>query len=269
MTALDRRDVFAEANMLNNLAIPVAEVNPPGLAEFIRQRAEAIPWNDELQPLRFFVTHRLAWLDALSGNHLSAFRRFRLAIGFAPTLAQRANALVGRGYLAREIGESVGAAECIADADDLVQRIDWNATDDDERVALLQLAALLAPSAPARAVHLVDRYKAIPKQINRLNVAAHGSPLYRAKETHAFGLVAKEQHGAAFAATLLRDAHRLYRFASSTWRAALVALDLHELVGDETMLAYAREQATRVPHSWLARRVARFADGPAVNSISI
>lgn len=258
--SLKRRDVFFEANILNNLAIPVAEVNPPGLADFVRAHAATIAWNDELRALRFHVTHHLAWLDALAGNHLSAFRNFRLAVDLAPTPARRAEALVGRGYLAREIGESVNAAECIADADDLVRQIDWNSTDDDEREALLHLATLLAPSDFARAAQHIERYKAIPKQIDRLNVAAHGNPFFRAKEAYAFGLVAKEERGVSFALPLLQEAYRLFRSVSSSWRAALVALDLFELTGDAAMLTFARLHANRVPHSWLARRVARLTE---------
>lgn len=257
---LAKRDAYFEANMLNNLAIPVAEVNPSGLADFVRTRAAGIAWNDELRPLRFYLTNRLAWLDALAGNHLSAFRNFRLAIDLAPTAALRATALVGRGYLAREIGEFVNAAECIADADDLVQQIDWTATSDDEREALLDLAPLLARSDPSRAALHIARYKALSKPINRLNVVTHGSPLYRAKEAYAFGLVAKEERGVSFALPLLQEAYRLFRSVSSSWRAALVALDLFELTGDAAMLTFARLRANRVPHSWLARRVARLTE---------
>ena len=257
LSRVDRPDAYFDAGALNNLAVPAAEVNPPGMAEFIRQRARAIPWNDELRPLRFHVTHHLAWLEALAGNHVAAFREFRAAVALAPTPARGAEALVGRGYLAREMGETMWAAECVAHAEELVEQVDWNASDDDERHALLQLATLVAPVDPIRASRHVERYKALKRTMNPMHVVAHGGVLFRAKEAHAFGLVAHQQHGAAFAATLLRDAHRLFRSISSNWRAALVALDLHDLVGDRAMLAYAREHAARVPQSWLARRVAR------------
>ena len=254
---VEHRDAYFEAVLLNNLAVPAAEINPPGISQFIRERAQDIPWNEELQPLRFDVVHHLAWLEALAGNHVAAFREFRAAVAFAPTPARCAEALVGRGYLAREMGETMWAAECVAHAEELVEQVDWNASDDDERHALLQLATLVAPVDPQRAARHVDRYKSLKRTMNPMHVVAHGGALYRAKEAHAFGLVANRQHGAAFAATLLRDAYRLFRSVSSNWRAALVALDLHELVGDEAMLAYAREHAARIPQSWLARRVAR------------
>ncbi len=260
LTRIEHRDLYAEANTLNNLAVPVAEVNPPGVAEYVRSRAAAIAWNDELRGPRFHVIHHLAWLDALAGNHLSAFRNFRTAVALAPTTARRAEALAGRGYLAREMGETIGAAECIADAQDLAQQIDWNATDDDERLALLQLATLVAPVDSSRAASYVDRYKAIPKKIKPLNVAAHGDPLYRAKEAHAFGLVAKEHLGPTFAVPLLQTAHDLFRSVSSGWRAAVVAMDLYDAARDPAMLQYAREHAVRIPQSWLARRVARLTD---------
>lgn len=255
---IDRRDLFLEANVLNNLAIPVAEVNPAGLADVVRERAQAIPWNDELQPTRFHVTHHLAWMDALAGDYLAAFRHFRSALDLAPTAARRAEALVGRSYLSREMGEPINAEQYATDAEELVSRVDWNATDDDERLALINLATLIAPVAPERAARHVERYRAIP-HLSRMNAAAHGDPLYRAKEAHAFGLVAKVLRGRTFAVPLLEEAHRLFRSVKSNWRAGLVAMDLWEITGDASMFEFARVHAGRVPQSWLARRIARLA----------
>ncbi len=260
---LSSRDVWLEANMLNNLAIPVAESNPPKIADFVRDRARAIEWNDELRPMRFHVTHHLAWLEALAGNHLAAYRHFRSAIKLGPTTARRAEAVAGLGYLAREMGEAINAAECIAETEELVGQVDWSASDNDERLALLQVATLVAPADPVRAAQHIDRYKAIPKAMSRVYATAHGDPLGRAKEAHAFGLVAKAQFGAAFALPLLHEAFGLFRSVSSNWRAAVVALDLYELAGDRAMLAYAQEHAIRIPQSWLARRLARSAEAAA------
>jgi len=253
------RDIFFEANILNNLAIPVAETNPPEIAAFVRKRASTIKWHDELRSLQFHVVRHLAWLEALAGNHLAAYRHFRTAIGLGPTPARRTEAFVGLGYLAQEMGETINAAECIAEAEDLARQVDWS-TSDDERLVLLHLAMLVAPSDPARAAQHIERYKALPKVMSRMYVTAHGDPHSRAKEAHAFGLVAKAQHGVTFALPLLHEAFGLYRSASSNWRAAVVALDIYELVGDAAMLQYAQEHAARIPQSWLARRVRRLAE---------
>ena len=253
---LQKRDTFLEANILNNLAIPVAEVSPGGLSDVLRDRAKKIAWNDELRPIHFHVTHNLAWLDALEGDYLSAFRHFRSAIELAPTVARRAEALVSRSYLSREMDEPINAAECAANAEDLVSRIDWSTTEEDERLALINLATLVAAVDPVRAARHIDRYKAIPN-FNRLQVAAHGDPFYRAKEAHAFGLVAKEHQGSAFAVPLLQEAHHLFCSVKSNWRAALVAMDLYDIAGDRAMLAFASKHAARLPQSWLARRIAR------------
>lgn len=257
------RDAYIEAAALNNLSIPVAETNPPEIAAFVRDRANAIAWNDELRPMHFHVTHHLAWLEALAGNHLSAYRHFRSAIKLGPTTARRAEAVAGLGYLAREMGEAINAAECIAEAEELAGQVDWSASDNDERLVLLQLATLVAPADPVRAAQHIDRYKAISKAMSRMHVTAHGDPLGRAKEAHAFGLVAKAQYGVTFAVPLLHEAFGLFRSVSSNWRAAAVALDLYELAGDRAMLAYAQEHAARIPQSWLARRLARLAEAAA------
>ena len=263
IVSVEHRDAFLEANMLNNLAIPVAEVNPGKLSDYVRARAADIAWNDELQPLRFHVTHRLAWLEALGGNHLAAYRDFRQAVALAPNPARRAEALSGRAYLAHEMGEALGAADSVAEADELVGHVDWDESDDDERYVLLQLATLVAPTDPERGARYVERYKTLPKKIGPMYAVAHGGALFRAKEAHAFGLVAIKSRGPAFAVPLLREAHRLYRSVSSRWRAAVVAMDLYELSGEAELLQFAREHAARVPQSWLARRVARLADATA------
>ena len=251
---LPARDMYLEANMLVNLAVPVVEANPPGLAQFVRTRAGEIAWHDDLRTLHFAVTHHLAWLDALAGEHISAFRRLRVAAELGPSPARRAEALVSRAILAREMGESINAAECVADAKDQVDQVDWNATNEDERLSLIEFAALIAPWEPERAASHVERYKAISQAINPFNLAAHGDPLYRAKEAYALGLVAWRSRGPVFATPSLHEAFRLFRSASSCWRAASVALDLYQIEGDRTMLSFARREVIRIPHSWLARR---------------
>ena len=259
LVGLPGRDLYLEANMLNNLAVPVLEADPVGLADYIRDRASEIAWHEELQLQHFHVTHHLAWIDALFGDHLSAFRRFRAAVDLAPSPARRAEAFVSRGVLARDLEEPINAAECVADAEDQIDRVDWNATRDDERLALVQFAALIAPSQPDHAGYHVDRYKSISQSINRFDLAGHGDPLYRAKETHAFGVIAGHTRGSHFARPLLHEAYRLFRTISSNWRAAIVALDLFELEHDESMLAFALNEASRLPDSWLATRCKRTA----------
>lgn len=253
---LQSRDTYLEANMLNNLAVAVIEADPSGLAAYIRARASEIEWHDELGLLHFHVTHHLGWLDALGGDELSAFRHFRTAIDVAPTAARRAEALVSRGLLARAMEESINAAECLADADEQIVGVDWNATTDDERIVLIEFATLVSSSDPERAAHLVDRYKAIHSSINRFDLAGHGDPLHRGKELHAFGIVARDL-GRASAIPSLHEAYQLFRSVSSNWRAALVALDLFECVGDPSMLAFAQREAARLPHSWFAQRCFR------------
>ncbi|MFN2459489.1 MAG: hypothetical protein ABR591_02155 [Candidatus Velthaea sp.] len=253
---LETRDVFLEANMLNNLAIPASETNAPGLRDFISTRLHDIPWHEELLSLRFHVTRHLAWLDALTGDHLSAFRRFRAASDMARGPAWKIFALTDRAYLAREMGEALSAAESVADAEELVANVDWKACEADEARGLLMLATLVAPSDPARAAGYVERYTARRKKMDPTLMAAHSDPLHRARELHALALVEHADHREC-AERYLREAHRLFIAAGSRWRAAVVALDIYERTGDENSLRFARDHADRIPQSWLARRISR------------
>ncbi len=206
---------------------------------------------------RYALTRRDAWRDALAGDHVGAYRRFRTAAALAPSDAWRVLALADRAALARELGELLTAADAIGEAEELADRIDWNATSSDERCGLLLLAVLLAPQTPAWAQARLDTFNSIATKGDADAAAPSNDKHQRAAEAYAFGATAAACGRASEAIPLLGEAFELYRERRYDWRAVAVALDLHELNGDAALLAFARKRALRVPHSWLARRVAK------------
>ncbi|GAC1414701.1 MAG: hypothetical protein NVSMB5_02980 [Candidatus Velthaea sp.] len=248
-------DVYLQAYLLNNLAIPAAELNPPDIREIITQRLNSIAWNDETTRLQFHVTYQLAWLDALAGDHLSSFGRFREASKLAPSAAWKALALYGRAYLAREMNETLTAAECIADAESTIAGVNWANADADESLVLLLLAVLVARTDAGGASSLLQQYTSVKGSVDRTLAAAHHNGLRSGIEAQALGLIADAQGRQVKAVRFLRKSYDHFMSVGSTWRAAVAALDIYDITHDEDMFVFAREQAARVPQSWLARRL--------------
>ena len=201
---------------------------------------------------RYNATREAAWRAAFAGNDAAAFRQFRIAADLAASDALRLLALVDRASLIWEMDEPFTAADALDEAEELARSVDWSATSRRERFALLQLAILLARREPLRADAALRTYEAIAK-----HDSGCGDKRQRAAEAHAFGATAAACGHAAAAAPLFAEAFRLYRERRCAWRAALVALDLHELSGDDALLGFAQRRAKRMPHSWLARRVGK------------
>jgi len=259
-----QRDYYLEAHALNNLAIPAAELNPMGVREFIAAKYESIAWDTENATLQSLILQHLAWLDALHGDHLSAFGRFRQASRLSSDNSLRALALIGRAFLAREMDELLTAAECLADAHSFITDIDQTGAAFVETSVLLGLASLTAYTDVARASALLDTYAASKAQLDSSYIAAHANPINQAVEFHAYGLVAVAKNELDDGIARLRDAHKLFISIGSTWRAAIVALDIYDITHEDDMLVFAREQAARVPHSWLARRLSQTIPPPVL-----
>jgi len=267
LDSLDRctnRDIYLEAIILNNIAIPAAEINPPGVREFLTLRYDTIPWNDENSIWQFHILHQLAWLDALNGDHLSAFGRFRSASRIAPSFAWQALALAGRAYLAREMDERLTASECFSDASASIQKVTWSNSISSESVSLLMLASLAAKTDVEASAAFLKTFESAAVHIDPIRSAAHADPILAGLEAHAYGLVSIAGSERAKALMFLRKAYGLFVSVGSTWRAAVVALDIYDITHEDDMLVFAREQAARVPHSWLARRLSQTIPPPVL-----
>jgi tetratricopeptide (TPR) repeat protein len=252
--SLEKHDLFLQSNCVSNLLITVAETHNLAIANKLATFLETFPWTADLARKQFWCHYNLGVVDALAGNYLSAFGRFRSAVEAAPTLPLRVFALTARASVSLEIGEAFTSQEFIAEAYSTAMGINWEEALEDERCILLDLGLLCVnTSDPMRARALVDRHQSLVAAPDPLCVSTHGDVLSVAKDLHALGRIGLLDDPEAVAKLYL--SHDAFVSVNSMWRAAHVAFDIYEANGDERMLAFVQQEVEHIPHSSLARRL--------------
>ena len=245
-------DLWLTSSAMKQLAVHVRDFDLPGDAETLRSWLERNDLPSDLSPMRFEMHRALGWSSALRGDHLGAFRDFRLMGSYATTAPYQILASVERAFLMRELGESHSAREQIEYAATLADRVDWNAVGE-ERIGLAQLAQEVAAFAPARARVLLDRYLAIkvalpPGVLNATDRRA------RAFEDLAEGTVLQANGQADAAQVALLRAFTVWNAIGYSWRAATAAIPLFELTAAPKFAKYVCDEVGRRPNSWLEKR---------------
>jgi hypothetical protein len=253
--SFSERDVWIEAHILYNLSILVRELHLDPIVDRLGRRMESLPWTDETAVPRFEALRHVAWCNALSGNHVKAFRLLRESAEIAPTIPWRIFAFLDRSMLAREMGEALFAEDEMQGAERIADGFDWNASSGDERLALLQLAELTAQRAPERAQHHVERYRAIKRKMSALH-AFRADRRLRALECYAEAAVARALGQRDRAILLLREAFEIWSSIGYAWRGVLSSLLLYELSGEPNYREYASINIQRFSASWITRRFA-------------
>jgi len=247
-------DAWIYSQSMVNLAVCARDFDRPADAVYIAERLNDIEWLPAIASRQFDVLTCLGWADALEGNHVGAFRRFRLADRKAPSGPDRVLASLWRASLAEELGQHIIAEEELSNAIDLSGTVDWERSPSDRRLALLLFAQVAAPTMPEEARKALNRYRNIRSALSVLT-SASAEPRIRAEEAFANGRIARADGNAAAALDAYMRAYEIWSSIGLLWRAALAAVELCELGVDgfrEPAFAYAR----RRPHSWLARRTA-------------
>ncbi len=130
--------------------------------------------------------------------------------------------------LSEAIGES-SHARCLAeDAAKLAVAINWDATADEERIALLLLAEVCAVVNPGAAAQLLDRYDGVTSKMDptRLNRDADADPRLVGWDAYVRGLVARVGGDHGVAAEHFRKAADVLGSCGFLWRAALALIEL-------------------------------------------
>ncbi len=248
------RDAWTFAMLLMNLSFYVRDFDLEADAVVLREEV-ARAWPADLDKARYFILRSLGWSAALRGNHVGAFREFRLAAAIAPTPALQVWAFADRAHLGRELGEPTLATDELERAADLADRIDWDTVTGDERAALLHLAKQTAAVAPERARTLFTSYRRLkntyaPHLLNRFDVRL------RAHECFADGIICRAEDAPAAARCRLAQAFEIWDGIGYRWKAATAAVELAELGAGRRFQAYAEREGRARPGSWLARRAA-------------
>jgi hypothetical protein len=251
--SFDERDVWVEAHILYNLSILVRELHLASIVDRLGRRVESLPWTDETAVPRFEALRHVAWCNALTGNHVKAFRLLRESAEIAPTIPWRILAFLDRSMLAREMGEILFAEDEMQGAEAIAEGFDWNTSSGDERLALLQLAELTARRAPERARHHIERYRAIKRKMSALH-AFRADRRLRALECYAEATVARAHSENDRAILLLNEAFEIWSSIGYAWRGVVSSLLLYELTKEPRFRECASNNIQGFSASWITRR---------------
>lgn len=204
-----------------------------------------------------------AWLYAFDGDCRSAYHKVRVAEDLAPNAAWRVFALANRAKLAAAFGDADIAAEFAAQALELVEKVNWNTTNDDERFGLLHLAEILARTDPPAAADVLRYYDALTTEIDRSLLFSADARLW-ILETFVRGLVHRAEGELTEACEAFESVHATAMRLGILWRATLALIELDATPvptrprGAHYLQAAALLVSEHFPNSFLALRLGRW-----------
>ena len=249
---VQRRDVFAEVNLLANLATFLTTNPAPRAREIVFSRAKAIAWTDHLDPKRTSIKRGLRCNKDLFGfsEEIENFG----GRGY-PTLSLRVCDSVDRMLHSNWADRSAFDAE-LAFAIELAQRVDWESTTDEDFTSLASLAAIVATRQPTVADAFMDVYR---KSVRTLS----GQFLYAwdvrsaAHEDFAVATIAKARGERDVALAKYAEALAVWGARGMRAHAAFTGLERYTLSGEVGDLEPAAEFLRAFPNSAFARRLGR------------
>ena len=250
-----QRDEYYIVRTLFTLAAVCREMKLPRATARLKKAVERVQWPAALARERFHITRLLAWIEALSGDELSAFRLFKQSAALAPSTAWKVLSVLDRARLARSHGEESFAQDQLYEAHTLASEVKWNETHDEERCALLILAELFASAEPRVATGYLERFRALPPVDG--NLAYASDRRVNAFASYSAGIAHKQMGNGAIALAALTDAWETFERYAYGWRSALAAADIYELTGARTWLTRARHAIAPWPNTWIARKITK------------
>ncbi|GAC1568524.1 MAG: hypothetical protein NVS2B3_12620 [Vulcanimicrobiaceae bacterium] len=256
LQTLDRSavtDVYQEAFALRNLTILARDFDIAEDARMLAARVPSLAWTNDIRRVEFTTVEALGWCSALRGDSTDALRSFRRAAAVATSDPERILIGVDRALIAREFGHRPMVVEEVEHALDLADAYNWNESAGDYRVALLTLAQVAAPIAPARARQTLERYTAIRNAMDAA-YAARLEPRARAEEAYTHGLVLRAEGRTIASTERLTSAFETWESIGYEWRAARAALELTELGAGEVFRFAVRRDLSHRPDSIFSAR---------------
>lgn len=217
---------------------------------------DAIEWTPEFEVYRFLCVRGLAWTAFLEGESARAQWLFKDSKDVAPNDAWKVMAHVDRAFVARMNANEAWATEELYQAHALARTVDWQATRNEERMALMTLATMFAPIDMAQAQRYVSTYTRLGNDsLDPTISAAHEPARAKAMQKYASGCVQSVLGNKDVAVHLLESAYGTFGEIEFAFRAALAAQALHDATGNATWLQMARAQAGKYPKSALHIRL--------------
>ncbi|MFN2449835.1 MAG: hypothetical protein ABR508_08620 [Candidatus Baltobacteraceae bacterium] len=251
---------------LHTLSVLARELDYPEVRTFVKRRALGDRWTADFTVNKFQTQKAVAWCYALEGDYFNAFRLLKLARSAAPSSAWQAMICLDRAYLARCLGEQRWSRDELAEADEILMRIDWRKTSNEEPVALLIAAELFAAVDAARALNYLSQFSELPPALNPL-LHFRTDRRLSAQADYTSGLVQLELGNRQAAIASFKKAWSTYSDIRYDWRAGRAAVRLFETTGDETWLARAREKLSNYSASWLYDELNRYGKSETLSSL--
>ena len=240
---------------VQNLALLGRELVFPEAVDLARSEVDQeIEWPADFADQQFHALKAVGWSCALRGDLLGCFRYLRAAERTEASQAFEAMVLVDRSYFARIVGEHNWAANEVAKAEAIADRIDWNELAGDERVGLLLLAEAMGEYNTEKAHFYLARYKSLDRIRSAIHLFAFDQRC-EAFANYCEGVV-KLKSGEAGAEEALRKAWVVFDRIGYDWRAGRIALRLLEATKKERGGHLAEDKLEPYPRSWLARSIA-------------
>jgi len=211
-------------------------------------------------PTRVRLHYHDAWLFALDGNDVDAFRMMQTAEQSAPTPAWQVCARAGRAAIAVVCGEPAAARTFADSAADLASTVAWNTTTEDERIAFLHLAEVYAYVGEQDAAEAaLGRFNAIAVPVDNTQVLHAPDPRLVGWLAHVRGLILRGRGDFAGAGVAFTAAVEAFASCRYLWRETLALLELDATRGRgaggvhlDRAIAMIREH---FPRSFMSRRV--------------
>lgn len=258
LRALDEFDSMAQPDMrlrvnaLLTLASLARDLGLESVAGRVRTAYGAMHPSSGMRTQHFKLTRILGWIDALSGNELAAFRRFRQAADLAPNDLWRVQCISDRATLARATGERAFALDQLYAAHDLAARLSWSNAVEEDRITLLNLAELFGDVDGALAQRYLAQFRSLRTPMHRRMGFANDARV-RALEAYSSGTAMLRLGEAQAARQMLEEAYGIFVKLDYGWRAGLAALGMHKATQDPRWLQAARKAIKPWPNSWIAR----------------
>jgi len=253
-------NVYLQSANLRNIAVLAQELDRIDLYEVLSSTASAIRWTEATRSFEARVFSELGMMAARYGDHLTAFKFFRRSGNAAPTLIGKLEALLEGATVAREINEKVGFADRIAQAEELVDQIDWSRAARAGREILYTLA-----EEQARLDSIVARrtYE-FATSLGRGRPDNAGPALdsrLHAISTRANGIICKAEGRTDQALPLLQQAFDYWLSVGFEWEAAATAVEMLELDTSHACLNSLRAYVERTASRHLQRKMASITAG--------
>jgi ATP/maltotriose-dependent transcriptional regulator MalT len=204
-----------------------------------------------------------AWLYAFDGDRKQAYRKVRMAERLAPNDAWRVWSLANSAKISAALGDKDWAWAFAAEALELLADVDWDATNGEERVALLHLAEILSLTHPSEAAQVLDRYDQLTTEVDRA-LLMHNDVRLWILETFVRALVHRLSGELDKAHDALQGVRVQAQRVGIRWREALALIELDSIQldanghGERPLQVAANLIRENFPQSFLARRIGRW-----------